>query len=211
MWFYKTPEGEEIGPVNGHKMVALIDDGALTETTPVRRHGASTWLEAWQTDRAGYLRHDDRQLAYELAVQPASLWRRLVAFAVDIVCYGVLGYAAVMAVLTMAANLLFQDLVFVIGVWVFVPVIVTFLYFIISLASRHQASPGMRLMGMHVYRLDSKPLGLWRSVARAFVFFLSAWAVVLLVMPFLNPRRRMIHDWATGTMVVAGLPPKALV
>ena len=208
MWFYRTADGEEVGPVSGLDMVKLIEEGQLVETTPVRRERSDQWLEAWQTDRAGYLRHHDRQSAYQQNLSPAHTGRRLVAYVIDLVIHGLLGYGLMMLIMSGVWGDVRQNWLITIALWLFVPLLVTYLYFVFSIVGHHQATPGMRAMAMHVTRLQGGRVGWWRAMLRPFVFFLTLFFPVLLLVVFLNPRRRMVQDWASGTRVVAGAYPK---
>lgn len=60
-------------------------------------------------------------------------------------------------------------------------------------------TPGMRLLGIRVLRLDNgRPLGVWRALVR------TALLVALVPALITNRDSRGLHDLATGAVVVAG-------
>ncbi|MCX5794151.1 MAG: RDD family protein [Elusimicrobia bacterium] len=62
---------------------------------------------------------------------------------------------------------------------------------------------GKRLMGLKVVRLDGRPLGLARSLARAVGYFISMPLCNLgFLIAFLHPQSRTLHDILSGALVV---------
>jgi len=82
------------------------------------------------------------------------------------------------------------------------------LYRALTLASRRQATPGMRLAGIFVSELHGRPVGFLRATARHLAAFLSYYTLFygFLMQPF-NDRRQTLHDRLSGTVVLRR-PPK---
>ena len=208
MWFYKTADGQEIGPVSGMDMVGLIEGGQLVETTPVRRDGETLWSEAWQTDRAGYLRHHDRQANYTRQIMPAAIWRRVVAYLIDIMIGSTLSTGLFIVFFTGMDVLpntgLFDNLLVIIAVIILVPLVIFVLYFTLPISGRHQAPWGMRIMKMHVARYNGSRISFSRALGRTLFFLISFSWVIPIVVALFNQERLTLHDMITGTRVVQG-------
>jgi uncharacterized RDD family membrane protein YckC len=64
------------------------------------------------------------------------------------------------------------------------------------------ATMGKRLFGLRVTGLDGQPISLRRSAGRHFAHYLSALFLVgYLIVPF-NRRKRALHDFMAGTVVI---------
>lgn len=77
------------------------------------------------------------------------------------------------------------------------------LYFIVLPATRLQGTPGKRMNGLKITTLAGERIGIARSALR-FAASLASWATAGLgfVACFWNPRRRTLHDYVAGTVVV---------
>lgn len=71
------------------------------------------------------------------------------------------------------------------------------------------ATIGKNLAGILVVTHEEKPLTLWRSLVRNIVEFLSYLTIVGYLLALFTKRRRALHDFIAGTMVV-WRPPKEL-
>lgn len=69
---------------------------------------------------------------------------------------------------------------------------------------RSGATPGMRIMGLEVRTLDGPPPDYIQAFVLAAIFYFTivptAWLVLLVAL--FNERRRTLHDWIVGTVVV---------
>jgi uncharacterized RDD family membrane protein YckC len=105
--------------------------------------------------------------------------------------------------------------------WVFIAILVV--YFVGFWAWRGQ-TPGKMLMGAKIVKTDGRPIGIGRALLRFVVYFLYllVWGftggrpivlIVIIVVPLiivaLNKRKRGIHDFIAGTVVVNSRPKKA--
>jgi uncharacterized RDD family membrane protein YckC len=73
-----------------------------------------------------------------------------------------------------------------------------------SMGGASQATPGMRLMGIRIARLDGRPV----DGLLAMVYTVLFWAANVILTPFIvlislfSPRKRLLHDMLLGTVVV---------
>lgn len=73
-----------------------------------------------------------------------------------------------------------------------------------SMGGPAQATPGMRLMGIRIARLDGRPV----DGLLAMVYTVLFWAANVILTPFIvlislfSPRKRLLHDMLLGTVVV---------
>lgn len=82
--------------------------------------------------------------------------------------------------------------------------LVTLAYFTLSLGGPHSATPGMRWQGIELRTWDGRRPGYLQAALQTILFYVTvgvSWAVVLIV-PFFNQRRRGLHDFLCGTVVV---------
>lgn len=77
-------------------------------------------------------------------------------------------------------------------------------YFTITLGGPHSATPGMRWQGIELRTWNGKRPGYLQGALQTLLFYvtISIGSVFLLIVPFLNERRRCLHDYICGTVVV---------
>ena len=204
MWFYRTSAGE-IGPVAGEEMVRLIEAGEISETTPVRRDGSDQWLEAWQTDRAGYLRTMAASDGASIdAGEVAGVWPRIGAYLIDyigaIICSAVAGF-----IIGIINGIAFRGdesgMADILAVTV--SFIVIFAYYGIPTASAKQSTFGMQALGLKMVRPNGQMIGVIRGGLRPFVASISMIVLLLgVIVALFNRERITFHDWVCGTRVV---------
>ena len=77
-------------------------------------------------------------------------------------------------------------------------------YFTFFAAGRRHATPGKRLLGLRVLKLDGRPLTVWESFERFGGYFISVGTFGLgLLDLWRDPNRRLAHDRVSNTVVVA--------
>ncbi len=136
----------------------------------------------------------------------ASFWRRAAAFFVDLVILAAGGYLIAFT-LARAWEATFtldwrsrQDME---GVIALVLLGLVWLYFATFESSEGQATPGKRLLGLRVARMDLQDLGFWRASLRFVVKLVSALLLGFgFWMALFTRARRTLHDWAAGTQVL---------
>ncbi|TDK37054.1 RDD family protein [Rhizobium deserti] len=83
-------------------------------------------------------------------------------------------------------------------------VIVALLYFGLTLGGPNQASPGMRMAGIAVARMDGKPMDFMTAMVHTVLFWLinSVLTPLILLAGLFIERSRLVHDLLLGTVVV---------
>ncbi|MBU4530051.1 MAG: RDD family protein [Hoeflea sp.] len=138
----------------------------------------------------------------DIALYDGVRTKRVLAFFID--------YAIVLALCVPVAVLIFFIGIFTLGLGFFLYPILFLLvaipYIGMSMGGPNQATPGMRMMGIRVARLDGRPVDFMLAVVHGVLF----WALNAILTPFillatlvLN-RKQTVHDWLLGTVVVRG-------
>lgn len=132
------------------------------------------------------------------------LLRRILAYAIDVVVLAVLGMAVWFGMGLLGLLTLGLAMPLVIPVIVLLPLF----YSATSLVGRHAATPGMRTAGLRVMSLapgahDGRII-LAQALIHTIVFYGSAGITfcLILLMSLFNARRRGLHDWLAGVVVV---------
>ncbi|MBU2487381.1 MAG: RDD family protein [Alphaproteobacteria bacterium] len=147
-------------------------------------------------------RADDPSIgAYDdFALYDGVRTKRVLAFFID--------YAIVLALCVPVAILIFFIGIFTLGLGFFLYPILFLLvaipYIGMSMGGPNQATPGMRMMGIRVARLDGRPVDFMLAVVHGVLF----WALNAVLTPFILlatlvlDRKQTVHDWLLGTVVV---------
>lgn len=76
-------------------------------------------------------------------------------------------------------------------------------YHTLLIGGPNSATIGMRMMGVEVRRLDGGRPDLVQALVQTLLFYATlALTGLLLLVAFFNDRRRCLHDWLSGTLVV---------
>jgi uncharacterized RDD family membrane protein YckC len=148
----------------------------------------------------------------------ASLWRRVLAFIVDI------------AILTLLSGLLLQPFLDFLGlrelavtrqhpfgvvvlrtygVWLIVSLIVSWLYYALQESSSSQATIGKRLFGIRVFSAAEERISFARASQRFWAKLLSGLiAGAGFLMVFSNSEHRALHDLLSKTQVLQDRPER---
>ena len=147
-------------------------------------------------------RADDPSIgAYDdIALYDGVRTKRVLAFFID--------YAIVLALCVPVAILIFFIGIFTLGLGFFLYpllfLLVAIPYIGMSMGGPNQATPGMRMMGIRVARLDGRPVDFMLAVVHGVLF----WALNAVLTPFILlatlvlDRKQTVHDWLLGTVVV---------
>ena len=163
---------------------------------------------------AASLRPDAARASRVVPVRYAGLFRRGVAFVIDLVVLTIFsGILTFVGLVAMRAALAFADLPRpfasddVIGPVLEIGTSIMFLaYFTVSHAGSGQTI-GKALLGIGVRGTDLRTIGIVRSFVRAVAYFVSAVVFGLgFLMIALTPRKRGWHDYVAGTCVVRLAP-----
>lgn len=136
----------------------------------------------------------------DIALYDGVRTRRVLAFFID--------YAIVLALCVPVAVLIFFIGIFTLGLGFFLYPILFLLvaipYIGLSLGGQKQATPGMRMMGLRIARLDGRPVDFMLAVVHGVLF----WALNAVLTPFILlatlvlDRKQTVHDWLLGTVVI---------
>jgi uncharacterized RDD family membrane protein YckC len=127
------------------------------------------------------------------------IFARSVAFIADVV---------IISILVFAATIVFG----ILGILTFgllwpgaaLSPLIGYAYFTISLGGPYSATPGMRWQGVELRTWDGRRPGYLQAALQTALFYISltVCTVLVLFVPFFNARRRCLHDYLCGTVVV---------
>ncbi|MBB3453734.1 putative RDD family membrane protein YckC [Rhizobium sp. BK313] len=128
------------------------------------------------------------------------LSRRIFAFIVDYVIVGLLCIPA--AIVLFFVSILTLGLGFLLYPALFI--IVAGLYFGWTLGGPHQASLGMRAMGVAMVRVDGRPMDFLTAIVHLALFWIlnSVLTPLILLAGLFIERSRLVHDLLLGTVIV---------
>jgi uncharacterized RDD family membrane protein YckC len=128
------------------------------------------------------------------------LSRRIFAFILDYVIVGLLCIPAAIvlffvSILTLGLGFLLYPVLFI---------IVAGLYFGWTLGGPHQASLGMRAMGIAMVRVDGRPMDFLTAIVHLALFWIlnSVLTPLILLAGLFIERSRLVHDLLLGTVIV---------
>jgi uncharacterized RDD family membrane protein YckC len=138
----------------------------------------------------------------DIALYDGVRTKRVLAFFID--------YAIVLALCVPVAILIFFIGIFTLGLGFFLYpllfLLVAIPYIGMTMGGPNQATPGMRMMGIRLARLDGRPVDFMLAVVHGVLF----WAFNAVLTPFILlatlvlDRKQTVHDWLLGTVVVRG-------
>jgi len=132
------------------------------------------------------------------------LSRRVLAFVIDTVAL-----AFIVAVITLIGTIAGF---FTFGLaWLSLPVILplaVLFYYVATLGSPMRATLGMSLMDIVLVPARGYPLDGWKILIHPIVFWITVWIAwpISLVVALLTPRRQMVQDLVTGTLMLRRSP-----
>ena len=134
----------------------------------------------------------------------AILQRRAMAFIVDLVvllilCAFLFVVGTIFGILTFGIGLLALPLLLPLAILV---------YYAATLGSSGRATLGMRLMDIVLTPTRGAPLDGWKILVHPLIFWVTCWIAWPLSLAFalFTPRREMVHDLVTGTLMVRRSP-----
>lgn len=137
--------------------------------------------------------------------------KRIIAYAADVMVVGLLaiGVWIIGSLLTVLSFGLLLPLK------VLALAVLPLAYHIVLLASPGSATLGMRLTGLRVMSLSADSMAwagrptLVQAMIQIVAFYgsMTLTGSLILVVALFNPRRRTLHDWLAGTVVVNNLSP----
>ena len=132
------------------------------------------------------------------------LWRRPLAYVVDLAVIGLLlGSWLWLVLMSLGLLLPLTSLAFL---------LIPILYHAWLVGGRQSATLGMRLAGLEVRGWDGSRPDFWQALLMAVLFYVTvvATTLLILVVVFFNDRRRTVHDYLSGVVVVRRAPAPGL-
>jgi uncharacterized RDD family membrane protein YckC len=212
-----------IGPIMGHKLKEMIENGAIGRGWSVNLVGALDWVPMMQFApfsgffKAGEVGPDfrpprpGRPLGAEKhgAEKFASFWIRLGAHVIDNVL--------ALALLSVAALFFSMVIVAIYGSgaeeWANansnaiagVELVLVIAYYAYFTAGPWQATPGKRILGIYVVRTNGRRVDSAFGALRYLAYYVSALPLFLgFLMVLWTDERKALHDMICGTRVVYG-------
>lgn len=136
------------------------------------------------------------------ATYDGVLGKRVIAFIVDYLIVLVLcGIAAIavtfIGILTLGLGFMLYPLIFF---------VVAIPYIGLTLGGSEQATPGMRMTGLRMVRIEGGPVDFWLAVIHAVLFwaFNAVLSPLILLLALFLDRRQTLHDRLLGVAMVRG-------
>ena len=154
--------------------------------------------------------------AVEGSLPYAGFWRRLAAFAIDLVLVLLGSLVVSLLIAVLLAIALFStsgsaptDAIIVQLASLAILLVLTWLYFAGLESSAWQATVGKRMTGLMVTDLSGGRLGFWRSTARYFAKILSTLPILIgYLLAAFTPQKQALHDLIASTLVVRKRGPR---
>jgi uncharacterized RDD family membrane protein YckC len=140
----------------------------------------------------------------DAAVTPDMLdgvvWRRVVAYLIDLVAIGiaaiVLGIVLLIPATILSLGLLTSPLLALFG-------LLPLAYHILLVGGRHAATLGQRFMDLRVMSIGGDKPDYLQAGLQCMLFYVTLMLTgFLLLFVFFNSQRRTLHDWLSGTIVI---------
>ena len=130
------------------------------------------------------------------ALLDGVLWRRSLAFLIDMTIVG--------ALFTMLWMVIIFSLGLLAGPLLAIAPLIPVAYHTLLIGGRRSATVGMQFLGVEVRTLDGERPGLLQAFAMTALFYLSITltSFLVLIVAFFNDRHRCAHDFLSGTLVV---------
>ena len=151
--------------------------------------------------------NDPHPHAYNPVTQPelfeGVLARRIVAFLIDAII--VLTPLAILSLFMLVSTVVTLGLgVVVFGLLGPIAAIWAVLYVGVTLSSPHSATYGMRAMGLQMRTWYGAPMYFLLAAVHAIFFWVLSTVLtpLVLLVTLFNARRRTLHDYLTGTVVI---------
>ncbi len=124
--------------------------------------------------------------------------KRVLAYLIDMaILLGVTGFLWLLVVLTLGL---------LGGVAAILTPLIPLAYHTLLVGGRDSATLGMRMLGIHVRRLDGGAPDYGQAALLTLLFYASmALTGLLLVVAFFNERGRCLHDYLSGTVTVVNI------
>lgn len=147
-------------------------------------------------------------------VKYAGFWLRFVAFIIDAIVLGFVGFAVTLPFMaSIRMNMFmhggpprpedFAPMVGMFGRLVVIRIVINWLYYALLQSSAWQATLGKKALGLEVTDLQGRRISFGRATGRFFAKFLSLMIVFIgFLMIGFTERKQGLHDILAGTLVI---------
>lgn len=164
--------------------------------SPQTDHDMNAGFGMYGYDRPAELYDPEEQPEYFSGV----MWRRIFAFIIDLVVIAILVLLALVPFLVL--TILSFGLFLFVAAGFFVALILGYEAF--TLGGPYSSTYGMRMMGLEMRTWYGERPGILQAAAHSLLFYFSVTATTFLILlvPVFNGRRRCVHDFICGTVVI---------
>jgi uncharacterized RDD family membrane protein YckC len=128
------------------------------------------------------------------------IWRRVIAYFVDVVIIGIIVGLLILLVYVPASVVTLGLLAGPLGAAL---AVVPFAYHVLLIGGRRSATLGQRLFDLRVMDMrGAKPDYIQAAIMTGLFYVTLALTGFLLLFVFFNAQHRTLHDWLSGTIVV---------
>jgi uncharacterized RDD family membrane protein YckC len=134
------------------------------------------------------------------ALFEGMLWRRPLAYLIDLAIIGLLcGAWLWMVLLSFGLLWVLTSLAFL---------LIPILYHAWLVGGHRSATLGMRLCGLEVRSWDGEFPDFWQALLMAILFYVTVvcTSLLILLVVLINDRRRTVHDYLSGVVVIRRAP-----
>ncbi len=224
-WYVRS-ENETLGPYEGWRVKELIESGQVGRQTLIARVGAAEWsavkdIPVFDTiaraDTAPVSRRPVSRAPSPAAdlggVRYAGFWIRVGAYIIDYIIINVIVVVisgVVGLLIGLIAGLSHQSDQSALpalagGIGAVIGIAIVIVYYVKFNSGPWQATPGKRLVGIHIITESGEPVSGWLAFGRYFAYMLSGLPLFLGFMWVgWNPEKKGFHDMVCGTRVIYG-------
>jgi uncharacterized RDD family membrane protein YckC len=233
MW-YVLVDNRTLGPHSGRDVKAMIERGTIGPRASLAKVGSQQWTpigdvpafasllarEGVASGAAGPPRQLPMATSYASSpygVHFAGFWIRVAAYFIDAIVQSVIvfvislvigiivGLAAGRPGGAQSAAAIAQGLAIV------VQFVIVFAYQAIFVSGSWQATPGKRLCGIYIIRVDGRKIGVGLAVGRYLAIWVSALTLYIgFMMAGWTAQKKALHDMICNTRVIYGRAEDAL-
>jgi uncharacterized RDD family membrane protein YckC len=220
--WYVRANGETLGPYDGHRVKEMIEQAQLAADSPVARVGATQWSTVRDIPVfAGLL--PSRAIGGAPGQLPATdvgggphyagFWIRFLAYFIDAIIINVVVAAisfvvgALIGVAATASGIHDNDKIATIagGVGALIGIISVIIYYVVFCSGRWQATPGKRMLGIHIITVGGEKVGGWLALGRYLAYLVSSLPFGIgFFMIGWNNEKQGLHDMICKTRVIYG-------
>jgi uncharacterized RDD family membrane protein YckC len=222
--WYVRANGETLGPYDGHRVKEMIEQAQLAADSPVARVGATQWstirdipvFSALLPPLPGAAIGSPGYTPVAGAAggrRYAGFWIRFLAYFIDAIIINItvaaisFGVGALIGVASTANGMHDSEKISAIagGVGAIIGIICAIAYYVVFCSGRWQATPGKRMLGIHLITVGGEKVGGWLALGRYLAYIISSLPFGIgFMMIGWNSEKQGLHDMICKTRVIYG-------